>query len=330
MMPLHSATQSAACKPVPLVILMLLTCLNAAAGYAQGNYGEKIEFVSELRGKQETVFGYLSLPPGAASPVPATVLVHGSGGLGEREARYMAEFIKLGIATFALDSFSPRGVGSTVDDQSRVSTAAMVSDAFGALKLLSVHPKIDKSRIGILGGSKGGSVALETAVKQAALARKVPDGVAFAAHIPMYPGCTVQYRKPVTSGAPILMLLGGRDDWTGGERCPEYAQAFKNGGAEIRVIVYPNAEHAFDGRDGQTHFAVGFAQNFSKCLAYVEEDGKLVYAKSGAVLDSPKALYDVMSKDCMTRGASIGTDSTAKAKSLEDIRDFLKQTLLKQ
>jgi dienelactone hydrolase len=317
-------------KRAPMVALMLLTCLNAATVSAQANYGEKLEFVSELRGKQETVFGYLSLPPGAQGPVPAMVLVHGSGGLGEREARYMAEFNKMGIATFSLDSFSPRGVRSTVDDQSRVSTAAMVSDAFGALKLLSDHPKIDKRRIGILGGSKGGTVALETAIQQAALARKVPDGVAFAAHVPMYPGCSVQYRKPVTSSAPILMLLGERDDWTGGPRCPEYAQALRSSGAEIKVVVYPNAEHAFDSSDGLPHFSVSFAQNFSKCLAYVEEDGKFAYPKTGEVLDSPKALYDVMSKDCMTRGASIGTNAAAKAKALEDIRGFIGQTLLQR
>jgi dienelactone hydrolase len=250
----------------PFTVLALLICLSPAASDAQGNYGEKIEFVSEALGKQETVFGYLSLPSSSDKPAPAMVLIHGSGGLSEREARYVAEFNKLGFATFAVDSFSPRGVGSTVQDQSRVSSSAMVSDAFGALKLLGERRDIDKGRIGILGGSKGGSVALETAIVQAARARNLPDGVKFAAHVPMYPGCTVQYRRPVTTGAPVLMLLGGRDDWTGGDRCPQYADALKKSGAQITMIVYPNA---FDGRDGIKHFSIAQAQNFSKCLAYI-------------------------------------------------------------
>jgi len=60
------------------------------------------------------------------------------------------------------------------------------------------------------------------------------------------------------------------------------------------------------------------------------DDGKAVYSKTGEVLDSPRKAFDVMSKDCITRGASIATNAVAKARSLEEIREFLGKTLLKQ
>lgn len=60
-----------------------------------------------------------SAPAGADRPVPAMILVHGSGGSGEREARYTADYNKMGIAVFAVDSFAPRGIASTTVDQAR-------------------------------------------------------------------------------------------------------------------------------------------------------------------------------------------------------------------
>jgi dienelactone hydrolase len=310
-----------------LIALLAVACCSFGLATAHASYGEKIEFVSGA--KKEPVFGYLSLPPNTTKPVPAIVLVHGSGGLGEREGRYVAEFNKMGIATFALDSFAPRGADSTVASQDKVSGPQMVSDAFGALKLLSEHPQINKNRIGILGASKGGTVAIETGLAAPRRTRQIPPDLKFAAHIPMYPGCTTQYRPPLTSGAPMLVLLAGRDNYTGTEKCLEYVDTIKKTGGKLDVITYPNAEHGFDGKDGQKSVWVANAQNFSKCVVYVEE-GKLIYAKTGANLGTPLEAFKFLAKDCMTRGASVGTDFAAKSKSLQDVQEFLKKNLLKE
>lgn len=312
------------------VYLVMVLCAWLGIGWARADYGEKIEFTSEWNGKKEAVYGYLSLPANVGKPVSAMVLVHGSGGLGVREARYVTEYNRMGIATFAVDSFTPRGVTSTVVDQSRVSTTQMVSDAYGALKLLSEHPRIDKHRIGVQGGSKGGQVALDAAMEFSARLRGIPADLKFAAHIPLYPGCTAQYRQPKTRGAPILMLLGGRDDYVGSAPCLDYAAAIKKAGASIDVIVYPNAEHGFDGRDGEGHYWIANAQNFSKCVVYIETDGKMTYAKTGETLETPAKAMNVLLKDCVTRGASVGTDPAAKSKSLDDMRAFFKRTLLQE
>lgn len=295
---------------------------------AQSPAGEKIEFASKSGGKSTTVVGYLSLPENSARPVPAMVLISGSGGVGPREARYTKEFNKIGIAAFTVDSFAPRGIASTVQDQARLTSSEMVADAYGALEKLSSDPRIDRRHIGIIGASKGGAVVMKTAIRSVAASFDLPDNLRFAAHVALAPACDSQYRTPLTTGAPILMLLASNDDWTGIEYCLRYAEIMKKAGANIEWTVYPDAEHDFDGPDGRTHFRAEKAQNFSKCLVYIQDDGSMTDAATGEVIDSPRKYVDVMSKHCMTIGASAGTNPAVKEKSLADIRVFLKDNLL--
>ena len=76
------------------------------------------------------------------------------------------------------------------------------------------------------------------------------------------------------------------------------------------------------GRDGQGNYWLGNAQVYRNCTVFVETDGRWVYAKTGERLDSPAQIMQVLSRDCMTRGASVATDPVAKEQSLQDIRGF--------
>jgi len=64
----------------------------------------------------------------------------------------------------------------------------MSADVFKILETLSSHPKVDPKRIGIIGWSKSGGVALYSAMKP------YRDGVLgsdmkFALHVAIYPVC---------------------------------------------------------------------------------------------------------------------------------------------
>ena len=68
-------------------------------------------------------------------PYAAVVLLHSSWGLSRQEWFYANVFRRMGIATFSIDSFTPRGVEKTSMDQTRVSSASMLQDAYAVLNI---------------------------------------------------------------------------------------------------------------------------------------------------------------------------------------------------
>jgi len=67
---------------------------------------------------------------------------------------------ELGVAALAVDSFAGRGIVSTNTDQTQLDRLSMVVDAYRALELLAKHPRIDPTRIAVMGFSRGGQSAL--------------------------------------------------------------------------------------------------------------------------------------------------------------------------
>src|SRR5271163_5273986 len=70
-------------------------------------------------GKPTTISGTLRVAQGSGR-LPLVILVHGSGGIEENIAAWQRVFASLGISTFAIDSFTGRGIVSTVADQSQL------------------------------------------------------------------------------------------------------------------------------------------------------------------------------------------------------------------
>ena len=134
----------------------LLACASIFTS-AQAQQRETISFESRQKGKPVQVTAEITWPATAgAGPVPAMVIHHGSGGVGEREARYVRELVPMGVATVVIDSFKPRGVTSTVLDQSAVTGQDFNLDALAALKALASNPRIDRRHIGITDSRRAG------------------------------------------------------------------------------------------------------------------------------------------------------------------------------
>jgi dienelactone hydrolase len=310
------------------VLLILTAAVAASPSFAQDN-SEKLTFAQDHRGKAITVGGDLFLPSGTAK-VPALVIHHGSGGVSaDRELRYAREIVTMGVATLVIDSFKPRGITSTVQDQSAVTSLEMLGDAFGALKALAAHPRVDGKRVGIIGFSKGGEVALQSALG-VRVSRYSPDGLRFALHVPFYPWCGTQHYKPKTTGAPIYMLLGGADTYVGVEPCKEYAGVLKAEGARAEVVIYPGAKHGFDG--GQ-EYTVAQGQNSSRCVYQQQPDGTWKERTSGIITTDSKGqrlegpTRQAVEK-CRTLGVSGGPNADARAKSMAALKSYVQQHLL--
>ena len=312
-----------------LLALSLAPFAAVANPFSQANYyGEKVEFPSiEPGGKTRPVWGYLSVPKSSAKPLPARVLVHGSGGLSGRESRYVEAYNQLGIATLVVAPFEVRGVKKTAEDQSLVTGAEMNSDAIGALALLASDKRIDPQRIGIQGGSKGGNAALSLAFDGSFRNRKLPDSLRFALHIPIYPGCSTQQRNPKTTGKPILLLTGELDDYINPTKCRDYAASIKRGGGDIEFIAYPDAHHGFDGAGSSKIQWLPKVQNARDCITFMEDDGSVVELSTGTKWRTFAAFQseylDRDKRPCMKYGAHVGSNPAAKKQALVDITAFL-------
>jgi dienelactone hydrolase len=301
--------------------LVLAAGLGATPAAAQVR--EILEYQSPSRSGPVTAKAELFLPEGSATGLPAMLIHHGSGGVSnEREYAYAREFVAMGVAAIVPDSFTPRGVKNTVADQSAVTNNDMLADAFGALKLAAKHPRLDPARIGITGFSKGGTVAMQSALAGVA-ERYAPGGPRFALHVPFYAGCGTQYFNVKTTGAPMLVLIGGADTYVGTQPCLDYAAKIKAGGGNVETVVYANAQHGWDGAGRGYQIANG--ENFSKCV-YVEHadrswieqaSGVTTHAAGGRPIEGAgqKALAA-----CKTLGVSGGPDAEAKAKSLAALK----------
>jgi dienelactone hydrolase len=277
--------------------------------------------LAKRQAMQKTViFGTLLVPKKATGPVPAMVIAHGSAGVAERESWWADHLNDIGVAGFIVDSFTPRNIRDTATDQTQLSTAANVADAFTALKLLATHPKIDRQRIGVIGFSKGGQVALWTEF-EAYRHAIIEDQTKFAAHVPLYPPCNGWQVTEHLTGGPILMLLGGRDDLTPAAPCREYVQWFKSKGVDVSVIVYENAYHDFDSiRPPVRAKNVVTGRN---CNMLFDLDRFTVTVRaSGEDITRSAASYE---RGCQDRGAMFGGDSEGRTKSPEDVKAFLKK-----
>lgn len=311
-----------------MLSLLLLIPLPSPAP-AQGAR-EQITVPRQYRGKPVTITAELLLPPGTGK-VPAMVVHHGSGGVkDEREGRYAREMVQLGVAALIIDSFKGRGISSSVEDQAVLSNAEMTGDAFAALKALAVHPRIDGKRVGLVGFSKGGTVAL-LAAHEASAARALPPGLRFALHVPIYPWCGTHYFKPKSTGAPIYMLLGGADTYAGVAPCQEKAANLKAEGAQIEVVVFPGAAHGFD--SGKAPYSLPRGENYSRCVTVQQPDGSWKERMTGFTTSDSRgqridsAANEALAK-CRTYGVTGGPNPMAKAKAMALLKGYVQRHLI--
>lgn len=283
-----------------------------------------------LRGQGEAVDinGHLFLPPG--EKVPAVVLMHGSGGFYyAMQDFWPKQFNAAGIAVLAVDSFKPRGVKSTAEDQTLVPFAADLADAFAALRLMASHPRIDANRIAIMGFSRGGATAWRTGLERIIASQKL-GALRFAAHVPTYSGgCVGSLRvaaKPgVFSKSPMLWVHGDADDYTPIGPCKEYADAIGKTGTPVEFFAIAGARHKFD-EDDQKYYKLRDVQ-----VAKEDCPLELDMATFGYIdrFTGEKIAGDAILaalKKCTDRGASVEGSRSARDKAAQAVIGFLRKT----
>jgi len=139
----------------PLLIVLLLVGIDAPA-QAQVARQEVHAFQSVtlsdtefLNAKQDgqpvTLSGLLRLPKVGPEKLPAVVLLHGAGGMGGTGSmidEWSLELNQIGIATFAVDSWSGRGIVETATDQTRAGRLNRIATPIAHSRF---SPSTDKS-----------------------------------------------------------------------------------------------------------------------------------------------------------------------------------------
>lgn len=194
----------------------------------------------------------LYMPSSSSSKVPAMVIMHGIGGLYTRDGQKRAywDYAELlaanGIAALIVDTHGARGVGVTGQlGSTEVSVYAFVADAFAGADMLRSNSRIDPDRIGLMGFSKGGMTTLLATDKRFVDAFSIGSSP-FALHIPIYPGCQNFPDRVQATRAPVHMLLGERDNYTGTSACLEIEEKLKASDTPVTVTIYKNAYHGWD------------------------------------------------------------------------------------
>jgi len=262
--------------------------------------GTKIEFPSIptltikdfLEGKKPnrkiTIWGTLKFPTNAPDKnVPVVVIMHGMGGINIWEEHWMNTFNSMGLATFMVDSnWARRNCKKDNKFKKAIPWCAAINrgmnriiDGYGALELLSKHPRIDPARIGCLGISLGARGCLYLNVKRFQKMWGTP-GLKYAASVPMYPPCNVIFKEDdEITDTPIRIHIGELDTYLPFDSCVDYGERLRAKGKDVKVKVYPNAHHGFDADPsslfrGKTKMVMK-GHNDGRC--YYEENTELPY-----------------------------------------------------
>jgi len=273
-----------------------------------------------LRGEKghvnDVITGELRLPSLGTARVPALLILHGSGGILGNEDYWAKVANEMGVAAFLLDMFTGRGIVNVGSDQEQLGFLTMINDAYRALDLLVQHPRIDPSRIAVLGGSRGGRATLYASMKRFQRMHGTP-GREFAAYLPFYAPCYTQYLDDEdVSDRPIRLFHGAADNGVPVAACRSYVERLRKRGTDVQLFEFAGAYHLFD-NPLMTMREVPRAQTMRNCTLAEKNTGEIVNAKTGMPF--------TVSDPCVERGYTQGYDVAAAASATKTVRDTLTQ-----
>jgi dienelactone hydrolase len=283
--------------------------------------GERIEFTSTARRKSERVWGYLSVPAAPQAKYPLMLVLHSSGGIHERDWFLARTLNEIGVATFVLDSFGPRGLTKVFEDKLSFGEAEQIIDALTAIDILQKDKRLDFDRLGAMGRSLGGQTAVRLSIK-ASRAQLPKRGPNLSLSIAITPGCTSQQQdRRLTPHAQVRLFLA-ENDAAPYRRCITYVEKMKAAGGDAEFIVYPDTFHTFDGSAKPVW--TPDQEVYAGCENDRVRPGYSIRLDTGEALRSKKD-WDRFFAGCTKRGMWVGGNPEATRKLDRDWTDVVKR-----
>ncbi len=270
-------------------------------------------------GKPVSLGAELRLPRGGTARLPAVVLLHGSGGIGNSVVAWAQYFNEMGVASLVVDSFSARGIANTVADQAQLGRLAMIVDAYRALDVLARHPRIDPARVAVIGFSRGAQSALYASMRR--FQRDyAPAGREFAAYIAFYAPCGTRFgQDEEVSDHPIRLFHGTAHDYNPVAPCREYVQCLRAAKKDVQLTEYAGAFHVFDEPALVRPFKLDKAQTTRNC--------ELAEGRNGVVLNQKSYKPFSYADPCVEYGPTVAFDEQAYTGSRKAVAALLAEVL---
>lgn len=249
----------------------------------------------------QKIFGMLHRPIGQQKS-PAVLMCHGFAG--QKMGKYriyvlIAERLsKLGIASLRIDF---RGSGESEGSFSDMTIDSEVSDVIKSLEFLRNHPYIDSSRIGLLGNSFGGAVAVLAASKdnniqtlallaalfssqqwqkqweslrtfnndlvaQKEVARMLDGNIPGQAFYKGFFSLNLEPALAKLQEVPMLHIHSEKDERISIEQAEQYKRCRQNASANTHYVRLQNSDHDFSLADERNIIVDEVAKWFSKTL----------------------------------------------------------------
>ena len=209
--------------------------------------------------------GYLFRPPDSHEAAPAVLLLHGHGADALDMAKPARMLSQAGYIALSLSMRGWRGSGGVDDCGLR-----QADDTGKALDWLSAQSQVNRERIGIVGTSQGGQVALLAAARthllKAIVAQKPVTDIDQWERTTSHPGipsyistiCNPEsrLRSPVDHAAaidaPVLLIHGSMDTRVPTEQSMLMQEALLRAGKQVELRLIEGATHSF-GPEGVKH-----------------------------------------------------------------------------
>jgi dienelactone hydrolase len=219
--------------------------------------------------------GYLAYDDASKGKRPGVVVVHEWWGLNDYAREQARRLAKAGYVAFAADMYGNGKVARHPQDaQAFVAEAtkdpATVKARFDAARaVLEKQPQVDATRMAAIGYCFGGGVALSMARAGEPLAAVATFHAAMPSPGPVERGAV----KPA-----ILIQTGGADPMVPPAKVKAFAKELKDAGANVDVVVYPEAKHSFtvpgadkDGMEGLKYDPDAARKSWARMIEFLKK-----------------------------------------------------------
>jgi carboxymethylenebutenolidase len=198
-----------------------------------------------------TIPAYRAMPA-SGGPFPTVLVVQEIFGVHEHIRDVCRRLAKLGYFAVAPELFTRQGDVSKMSDVteilatvvSRVPDVQVLSDLDATVAWANETGMADTNRLAITGFCYGGRITWLYAAHNP----NVKAGVAWYGRLTGHPTPTMP-KQPIDVAAtltvPVLGLYGGRDEGIPLDGVDRMRVALSRGGNRSRIVVYPDAPHAF-------------------------------------------------------------------------------------